>query len=438
MVSRDAEVGREAKARAADEVLKSRTLSRSDQLAQFLRYICDLELDGRGSEITEYSIATNALNRPADYSPGEDSSVRSRAHALRRKLQEYYEAEAPDAELRIELPKGSYRPIFVGWHPMLQVVPESIPRPVAPLPQSRERVLWRWIAGLASATAVLAAVLLLRAIPTDPIDPLVRAAWGPVLQRGGDVLVLVSSPPMLRMMSSLPGKLPMGGALEPAPGWAGQWYTGLNLDNRGGPVYLAATRGYAVFSDLSAAAAVSSMLSVSGAAYATMPEWAVQPRAIHENGLVVIGAPSYTEYLARILKVTPYAIWFDPAVNMEVLGPRSGVNGHTYRPKRNPQTNRYSTVYGLITVLPSQPGHSRPERMLVFAGFSGSPGAQGAIDFFRSPAALRDLEHRFRREGYNGFPPAYQVVVRCGVDTETALNAVYEAHVVLSSVPVIE
>ena len=76
MVSRDAQVDREAKARAADEVLKSRTLSRSDQLAQFLRYICDLELDGRGTEITEYSIATNALNRPADYSPSEDSSVR--------------------------------------------------------------------------------------------------------------------------------------------------------------------------------------------------------------------------------------------------------------------------------------------------------------------------------------------------------------------------
>src|SRR5258706_100322 len=85
--------------------------------------------------------ATNALHRPADYSPGEDSSVRSRAHALRRKLQEYYEAEAPDAELRIELPKGSYRPIFVARPTMLQLVPESIPRLAAPLPQSRERVL---------------------------------------------------------------------------------------------------------------------------------------------------------------------------------------------------------------------------------------------------------------------------------------------------------
>jgi hypothetical protein len=437
MVSRDTGVDREAKVRACEDVLKSRTLSRSDQLAQFLRYICDLELDGRGSEITEYAIATNALNRPADYSPGEDSSVRCRAHALRRKLQEYYEAEAPDAELRIELPKGSYRPIFVARPAALRIAPGPVPLTAAPPPKSRERALWRWVTGLAVSTVVLAAILLLRILPTDPIDPLVRAAWGPVLQHGGDVLMLISSPPLLRAVSSQPGKLPVGGAFEPAPDWAAQWYTGLNLDNRGGPVYLATTRGYAVFSDLSAATAVSSLLSLSGTAYTTMPEWAVQPRAIHENGVVVIGAPSYTEYLARILKATPYSIWFDPAVNMEVLGRRSEVNGKIYLAKRNPQ-NRYSTVYGLITVLPSQPGHSRPERMLVFAGFTGSPGAQGAIDFFRSPAALRDLERRFRQEGHNGFPPAYQVVVRCGVDTETALNAVYETHVVLNAVPVIE
>jgi len=74
----------------------------------------------------------------------------------------------------------------------------------------------------------------------------------------------------------------------------------------------------------------------------------------------------------------------------------------------------------------------------VFAGFSGSPGAQAAIDFFRSPSSLRELQKRFRQQGYAKFPPAYQVIVRCGVDMETAINAVYENHVVLDSVPVIE
>src|SRR4051812_13246201 len=132
MTSRDTIADRDAKARAFEEVLHSRTLARSEQLAQFLRYICTLELEGRGAEITEYSIATGALNRPTNYSPGEDSSVRSRAHALRRKLQEYYEMEAPGAEVRIELPKGSYRPIFVARtdapSPILEPVPPPPPK----------------------------------------------------------------------------------------------------------------------------------------------------------------------------------------------------------------------------------------------------------------------------------------------------------------------
>jgi hypothetical protein len=169
-----------------------------------------------------------------------------------------------------------------------------------------------------------------------------------------------------------------------------------------------------------------------------MPEYAVQPRGIHENGLVVIGAPAYTRFLARILQNTPYSIWWDPVANDEVLRLKSGGGGHRYLAKRDPQLHSYTTVYGLITVLPSQPGQSRPERMLIFAGFRGSPGAQAASDYFRSPAALRDLERRFRQQGYSTFPPAYQVVVRCGVDSETAINAVYETHIIIPNTPIIE
>src|SRR6185295_15532181 len=118
---------REEKERAFEAVLKSRTFGRSDQLQGFLRYICELELAGRGHEITEYSIATEALNRPSDYAPGEDSSVRSRAHSLRRKLQEFYESEAPEAEWRIDLPKGSYRPLFVHRNRLPVVIVPSLP-----------------------------------------------------------------------------------------------------------------------------------------------------------------------------------------------------------------------------------------------------------------------------------------------------------------------
>jgi hypothetical protein len=434
MISRDTTGDRDAKARACEEILNSRTLARSEQLAQFLRYICTLELEGRGAEITEYSIATSALHRPTNYSPGEDSSVRSRAHALRRKLQEYYELEAPAAEIRIELHKGSYRPIFVARSDTPSPTLEPVPPPTK-LPRKSK---FPWIVAAAVSIAALAVALVVRLGQPDPIDPLVRAAWGPVLRRGADVLVLLSAPPLLRMIPSQPDAKPESNVLEPAPEWASRWYGDLNLNNLGGPVFLAPSRKYSVFSDAFAAMTVSSLLALAGATYHAMPEYAVQPRGIHENGLVVIGAPAYTRFLARILQNTPYSIWWDPVANDEVLRLKSGGGGHRYLAKRDPQLHSYTTVYGLITVLPSQPGQSRPERMLIFAGFRGSPGAQAASDYFRSPAALRDLERRFRQQGYSTFPPAYQVVVRCGVDSETAINAVYETHIIIPNTPIIE
>jgi hypothetical protein len=436
---------RAAKTHACDELLKSRTLARSEQLIQFLRYICELELDGRGAEISEYSIATNALHRPADYAPGDDSSVRSRAHALRRKLDEYYENEAPDAELRVELPKGSYRPLFAvrntaltNTAPAVQLEPTALP--IKPIP-----IKWRTlpisVLGMVAAIALTAVITMLvaRRFPPDPIDPVLREAWGPVLQPNNDVLILIGAPPVARAIPSQPGVRPHGNVLQPAPAWVEAWYSGLHLENRGGPLFMFPTRGYTVFSDLLAAMSTASLIGAAGGSYHTAPEPAVEPRAIHENGLVIIGAPTYLVYASRILKNTPYSIWFDAAQNEEVVGERAaGAGGHNFLARRNPQTSRYTTVYGLITVLPSQPGGPNPERTLIFSGIMGSPGAQAAIDFFRSPTAMRDLKARFRREGYMRFPAAYQVVVRCGVDVETAINAVYETHRIMAAPPLIE
>ena len=66
------------RARAAlDEVLGSETFARSEQLRNFLRYVCDRALAGQGKEINEYSVAVEALGKDAGFSPGEDSSVRT-------------------------------------------------------------------------------------------------------------------------------------------------------------------------------------------------------------------------------------------------------------------------------------------------------------------------------------------------------------------------
>ncbi len=70
--------------------------------------------------------------------------------------------------------------------------------------------------------------------------------------------------------------------------------------------------------------------------------------------------------------------------------------------------------------------------MLILSG-SHSSCTIGAAEFFSSASHLRELLQRFRREGYAGFPSAYQVVVGCTADSVLPLSVRYESHFVLKS-----
>ena len=106
---------RDAEKRAAlEEVLGSATFLRASQVRNFLKYICEMELAGRGDTLHEYLIGVEALGRPTAYSTEDDSSVRRRAYALRQKLDEVYAKELTEARIRIDVPKGSYVPRFTA------------------------------------------------------------------------------------------------------------------------------------------------------------------------------------------------------------------------------------------------------------------------------------------------------------------------------------
>src|SRR5215470_10485062 len=120
---------------ALELVLKSSTFARADQLRSFLRFIGEMELEGKAEEITEYLIAVKALGRTNDFSALEDSSVRVMARSLRQKLEDFYFHEKPEAEIRIELAKGSYHPRFVR----VEREPVSKPAPDIHAPETLPR-----------------------------------------------------------------------------------------------------------------------------------------------------------------------------------------------------------------------------------------------------------------------------------------------------------
>ena len=143
------ELGLDEKKAALQSVLQTASFLRAEQLRQFLRFVCDMEMSGRAAEITEYLIGVEALGRAPGYSTAEDSIVRRRAIDLRDKLDEIYETELASAPVRIELPKGRYVPHFVVAEPVV-----STGAAVEPLRDRRRPFLLGFLAGTAAASAV--------------------------------------------------------------------------------------------------------------------------------------------------------------------------------------------------------------------------------------------------------------------------------------------
>jgi TolB-like protein/Tfp pilus assembly protein PilF len=93
-------------------VLSSTAFAQVDRLKRFLRYVVEETVAGRSEDLKEYSIGVEVFDREASFDPRTDPIVRVQARRLRSRLSRYYEEEGRHEEIRIELPKGSYAPVF--------------------------------------------------------------------------------------------------------------------------------------------------------------------------------------------------------------------------------------------------------------------------------------------------------------------------------------
>ncbi len=95
-----------------ERMLASPTFGTAKSARRFLRYVVEETLAGRGDQIKEYAVGVSVFDRGNAYDPRADAVVRVEAIRLRNRLHVYYQKDGRSDPVSIELPKGSYVPVF--------------------------------------------------------------------------------------------------------------------------------------------------------------------------------------------------------------------------------------------------------------------------------------------------------------------------------------
>ena len=113
---------------ALERILASRVFEQAGRASEFLRFVVEETLAGRGDRLKGYTIAVEVFDKPQTFDAQSDPLVRVEAGRLRRRLVEYYHGDGQTDLVRIELPRGGYAPSFSY---------AAKPAPVAPVRRRR-------------------------------------------------------------------------------------------------------------------------------------------------------------------------------------------------------------------------------------------------------------------------------------------------------------
>jgi hypothetical protein len=189
---------REAVRQQLERILAHPSFKHSKRYPKLLRYVVVRTLAGDG-HLKERTLGTEVFGRHPDYDTNEDPVVRITAGEIRKRIAQYYHEPGHEAELRIDLPAGSYMPEL---HPAADkpAVAENGDRVAASVAGAeldlgrrglftRRPVIYALVVILAVA-AVVGTTRVRAWVSPKPLDDF----WSPVMDLPGTTLVVIGEP----------------------------------------------------------------------------------------------------------------------------------------------------------------------------------------------------------------------------------------------------
>src|ERR1700730_10518509 len=94
------------------KVLASAAFANAERMRRFLEFVVEHTLSSPNEHLKEMMIGIELYTGHGEFDPRITAVVRVDASRVRTKLREYYLSEGAADPLIIDLPKGSYTPVF--------------------------------------------------------------------------------------------------------------------------------------------------------------------------------------------------------------------------------------------------------------------------------------------------------------------------------------
>jgi len=381
-------------------VVGSPLFEKSPRLRSFLLYVTAMELAGRRQEINEQHIGIQVFGRSANYNPGDDSIVRSQARFLRQRLAEYFATLGTDSPLTIEIPKGSYVPVFEA-RPVIAAPtepaifsPEPVPLAVAPSRPRRIR-LWAGL-GIAAGLLIVAAMGFALLHRADAGDRFWAGFFDPHRTH-----LIVPADSTLILYEELTGEevsfasylqqqyLAKGSLQQAAPHMS-------NVDLE--------TSHYTSMADLRLVARLYQLPSIDPQRTQIRSARELSMSDAREDNLILIGGSRANPWVTLFTSQMNFSVDYDPQSHQNRVTNHAPRSSESAFYTENREANKFS-VYGLVAYVPSL---DRQGHVLMVAGTSSS-GTQLAADFLLNRGSLNTFLKKIQRP--DGSTPPFELLL---------------------------
>ena len=419
-----------------ERILASPQLKRAARLREFLLYVGQRSIKDGLDQIHEQEIGYKVFGRPADYDTSLDNIVRVNASELRKRIDDYFESDGASETLIMEIPRGSYKPVFRQRTVEPVIEPKFVAEPAAgslpastaaesPLSVSMKRDRWLLVLAAVLIVALAAACWVLwsenralhRSLNVNALQstPAVATFWSGILSGRPNTDIILADTSFALIEDITRRSIPLSDYLS--RDYINKIQSPELSQDRRADLAMIVKRNNGSLGDFRAAQHVLA-LDASGKNFHMYSARDYSPALVKQDNVILIGARKSNPWVDLFAGDMNFSAEYDSNRSVDFIRNRAPSAGEqeTYAPPPSPSTGGYCIVAYLPN--PQQAG-----KVIILAG-TDSAATEGAGDFITS----EDQLSRFQKMLHVTTLPYFEVVLKTTNLNGTPIDAKIVAY----------